>query len=244
MKWTSENILAILDSCAEEFTFPVLDNGYVYLAATRMSVFRNESDWAIVIEIFGFSPRSGEPDVQIYTFSSDLYERDSSEKYVSEEAYKNYLENNPFNETRFIYPIDNNDWIDEEDQESLNINEKCLLRGKEISLPAISDYEKSGIELEEDSPLTFEFCRYLAENYRDLVLCTPEELRVSVPPSMDLLLQLDEWVHPDISDGELPSSSEDFKTIANALEKGSLESFQTSGKINTHWRNWPEAGTL
>lgn len=244
MKWTSKKILEILDSCAERFTFPVLDNGYVYLAATRMSVFGNESVWAIVIEVFGFSPRSGNPDVQIYTFSSSLYERDSSEKYVSEDAYINYLENNPFNELRFIYPIDNSDWLDEEDQECLNVNKKCLLRGKEISLPLISDYEKSGIELEEDTPLTFEFCRYLAEKYRDLVLCTQNEVRVSVLPSMDLLLQLDDWEHPDISNGELPSLSEDFKNIALALEKGSFESFQTSDKNNTHWCNWPEAGTL
>jgi hypothetical protein len=244
MKWTSKKILETLDSCAEEFTFPVLDNGYVYLAATRMSIFGNESDWAIVIEVFGFSPRSGEPDVQIYTFSSNLYERDSLEKYVSEDAYRNYLENNPFNESRFNYPIDNSDWIDDGDQESLNVNEKCLLRGKEISLLPISGYEELGIELEEDVPLIFEFCRFLAENYRDLVLCTQEELKVSVLPSMDLLLQLDDWEHPDISDGELPSSSEDFKNIVNALEKGSFESFKASGQNNTHWRNWPEVGTL
>lgn len=241
MEHTSEKILETLDSCAEDFTFPVLDNGYVYLAATRMSIFGNESDWAIVIEIFGFSPRSGDPDVQIYTFSSNLYERDSSEKYVSEEAYRNYLENNPFNESRFIYPIDNSDWIDEE---NLNINEICLLRGKEISFPSILDYEKSGIELEEAAPLTFEFCRYLAENYRELVLCTEKELRVSVLPSMELLLQLDDWEHPDISDGELPSSSEDFRQIAKALAKESLESFKASSKKNTQWSNWPEAGAL
>jgi len=61
---------------------------------------------------------------------------------------------------------------------------------------------------------------------------------------MDLLLQLDDWEHPDISDGELPSSSEDLRQIANALAKGSFESFKASDKKNTHWRNWPEAGTL
>ena len=119
-----------------------------------------------------------------------------------------------------------------------------LIRAFKISFPSVSGYKKSGIELEEDDPLTFEFCRFLAENYRELVLCTQEELRVSVLPSMDLLLQLDDWEHPDISDGALPSSSEDFKNIANALEQGSFESFKASGNNNTHWRNWPECGTL
>ncbi|ARD22194.1 hypothetical protein SJ2017_1891 [Shewanella japonica] len=54
MNWKSERILEVLDACAEEFTFPVLDNGYVYLAATRMSAYRSDDEWAIVIEVFGF----------------------------------------------------------------------------------------------------------------------------------------------------------------------------------------------
>ena len=52
MNWTSERILRVLDASAEQFTFPVLDNGYVYLAATRMSVYRSDGDWAIVIRSF------------------------------------------------------------------------------------------------------------------------------------------------------------------------------------------------
>lgn len=244
MDWTSEKILEVLDACAEEFTFPVLDNGYVYLAATRMSVYRSESDWAIVIEVFGFSPRSGDPDVQIYTFSSNLYDRNLTSNYVSEEAYKSYLENNPFNESRFIYPFDNSDWIDDEDQESLNSNGVCLLRGNEMPFLLPSEFKEFGIELEEEMPLTFEFCRFLAAKHRDLVLCTENERRVSVSPEMELLLRLDTWNHPDISDGALPSSSEVFKKIAQVIVEGSIKSFNHTEKENTHWSNWPEAGTL
>ena len=244
MEWTSEEILEILDTCAKEFTFPVLDNGYVYLAATRMSVFSNDSDWAIVIEVFGFSPRTGYPDIQIYTFSSKLHERDTSESYISDDAYKNYLKYNPFNESRFIFPVENNDWVDNDNQEYLNTLGKCLLRGQEIPFPPIPSYEQLGIKLEEDSPLTFEFCRFLAEKYRNLVLCTDAEQRVSVLPDMDLLLKLDDWNHPDISNGALPSSSEDFTQIAKAIANNSFEEFQPSKKQNTHWSHWPLGGTL
>lgn len=244
MDWTSEKILEVLDDCAEEFVFPVLDNGYVYLAATRMSVYRSEKDWAIVIEVFGFSPRSGYPDVQIYTFASKLHDRNPSSNYVSEEAYKAYLENNPFNESRFIYPVDNSDWINEEDQEYVNENGICVLRGNEIPSPEQSDFKEFGIKLEEDAPLTFEFCRFLAEKYRDLVLCTEEERRVSIAPEMNLLLQLDTWSHPDISGDELPSSSESFQQIAKMIVEQSPELFTQTKNDNTHWSNWPEAGTL
>jgi hypothetical protein len=46
----------------------MLDNGYIYLAATRLSLFRSSRDWAITIEVFGYSPRAGIPDTSIYTF--------------------------------------------------------------------------------------------------------------------------------------------------------------------------------
>jgi len=96
----SDAILAILDDCCDAFTFPMLDNGYVYLAATRLSVFRSDNDWALVIEVFGFSPRAGLPDTHIHTFASHLHNRDTTARYVSAEAYENYLRNNPNNESR------------------------------------------------------------------------------------------------------------------------------------------------
>lgn len=244
MNWKKENILKALDQCAENFTFPMLDNGYVYLAATKLSVFRSESDWSIVIEVFGFSPRSGEPDTQIYTLSSKLFNRNPPSNYVSQEAYKNYLKNNPYNESRFIYPIENNDWQNEDDPEYLNGNAECVLRGVSISLPESSEYVKHGIQLKEENPFTYEFCRYLASKHRDLVLCTEEERRVSVSPDMELVLELDEWCHPDISGGESPSSTQTFRQLAEIIEIGNSELFTNNEKNNTHWANWPESGAL
>lgn len=244
MNWKKENILQVLDQCAEAFTFPVLDNGYVYLAATKLTVYCSASDWAIVIEVFGFSPRSGEPDIQIYTFSSNLNNRNPSSNYVSQEAYDNYLKNNPYNEFRFIYPIQNNDWQKDDDPEYLNENANCILRGISVTLPKSSEYVKLGIQLEEESPLTYEFCRYLASEYRNSVLCTEDERRVSIPPEMELILQLDEWCHPDISGGELPSDSQTFQQLAEIIETGNSALFQNCEITNTHWANWPEAGTL
>jgi signal transduction histidine kinase/ligand-binding sensor domain-containing protein/ActR/RegA family two-component response regulator len=75
--WTEETILAVLDRCCDAFTFPMLDNGYVYLAASRMSTYGSTDDWALAVEIFGYSPRGGIPDVHVYTFASKLRDRDA-----------------------------------------------------------------------------------------------------------------------------------------------------------------------
>jgi hypothetical protein len=74
--WSADRILKVLDGCAADYWFPMLDNGYVYLAATRLSLHRSPVDWAMVIEVFGYSPRVGLPDLHVYTFGSRLRDRD------------------------------------------------------------------------------------------------------------------------------------------------------------------------
>src|ERR1043166_8706335 len=95
LNWTGSRILEVLDKCCDSFTFPMLDNGYVYLAATRMSLHRSTRDWGLVIEVFGFSPRYGLPDTHIYTFSSSVYARKPASDFVSADAYTRYISNNP-----------------------------------------------------------------------------------------------------------------------------------------------------
>lgn len=244
MNWTTKQILDILDTCAEEFTFPSLDNGYVYLGATRLSLYRQDPEWAIVIEVFGFSPRAGQPDISIYTFSSKLHNRDPLTNYESKQAYEQYLQYNAYNEFRSAYPIKNHDWQHDEDPEHIKPQGICLLRNMEVTLPDVKEYERMGIELEEEQPFTFEFSRYLAEKYRDKVLCTEAERRVSVLPEMTLVLQLDEWHHPDVIGAQLPSSTDAFQQFAKVLITGDPKWYTADEPANTHWSHWPEGGSL
>jgi len=91
MSLDPEHILSILDRCCDTYAFPMLDNGYLYLAGTRLTLHRSDASWAMVIELFGFSPRSGLPDTHIHTFADQLHDRDPPERYVTREAYKRYL---------------------------------------------------------------------------------------------------------------------------------------------------------
>jgi hypothetical protein len=49
---TAGDILDVLDRGAESYAVPMLDNGYLYLAATRMALYRSNVDWAIVFRGF------------------------------------------------------------------------------------------------------------------------------------------------------------------------------------------------
>jgi hypothetical protein len=62
---------------------------------------------------------------------------------------------------------------------------------------------------------------------------------------MQLILQLDEWNHPDVvDDANRPSNSQTFKQLAQVLMTGEAEEYKPTLSPNTHWKNWPECGTL
>lgn len=236
--------LRILDDASRAFTFPCLDNGYVYLAASRLSLFRSPQDWALVIEIFGYSPRSGIPDTSIFTFASRLHDRDPSSRFANRDAYEQYLRNNPHNEFRSIGPIEEGPWMDDEAPEMVALAGEVRVRGSLIPLPVITAYARHGIELQEERPAIFEWCRYLAAEHRELVLATQEEQRVSVLPEMTRILQLEEWHHPDIVGAQMPSTSQTFQQLADVLASGDPSRYCPTEEPNTHWKNWPEGGTL
>ena len=187
MSFTPETILSVLDRCCEACTFPMLDNGYVYLAATRLSLHRSVTNWAMVIEVFGFSPRAGLPDTSIHTFAERLHDRNRPESYVAREAYERYLANNPHNEFRSFFPIVQGPWQDAENDEFVAKNAtEVMVRGSALSLPSFDQYLHHGVELEQAPRIqVFELCRLLADIAREQILATPQERRVSVAPDMN-----------------------------------------------------------
>ncbi|MEY1556777.1 hypothetical protein AB3Y40_14180 [Yoonia sp. R2331] len=237
-------ILGVLDRSAEAFMFPMLDNGYVYLAASRMSLFRSDEHWAIVFEIFGFSPRAGHPDLAIVTISSKPSDRDKPSDYASDEAYNHYLEYNPYWDMRNFWPISNDDWIDKDNPEIVSEQGEIVLRGTSLKIPQSSAYATTGVVLKEEQPTVFELCRYLAYHHREAILAVNTERRVSVLPEMKQIMLLNEWHHPDLINGQFPSQTTTFQQLARVLESNAPELYSTEESANNHWRNWPEGGTL
>jgi hypothetical protein len=198
----------------------------------------------MVIEVFGFSPRAGLPDLAIYTFASRLHDRDAASNFANDDAYRNYLRVHPHDDSRYFWPLDEGAWIDEDlvvDEPGIEV----VLRSRRTPIPRPEDYARVGIELEDDERAhVFELCRYFAAVARDDVLATSNEQRVSVLPGMEKVLQVDEWHHPDIVSGESPSKVESFRQLANVLATGDVSKYKPTTPPNTHWKHWPDGGTL
>lgn len=241
---SADEILKVLDRCCDAFTFPMLDNGYVYLAGTRLALYRSAEDWAMTIEVFGYSPRGGLPDTHIHTFASRLHDRDPRERYRDEAAYRNYLATHPNNESRFVYPVADGPWMDGE--LVADGATAVEVRGKAYPLPGAAEYAAHGIELSEAPKVcVYQVARWLAAVAREEVLATAPERRVSVPPELEQILQLEEWHHPNvIDDADRPSGNETFRLLAQVLETGDVSLYRPRQAPNTHWKHWPDGGTM
>ncbi len=228
-------ILEQLDQATKNFHFPVLDNGYVYLADVRLTAFASRSKWVLIIETLGFSTRLHGAEA----FTNALY------------CYGNDLLEPPgLSNRRFLFPINDtpaDPLFDEEGFKQIRAGAQTITIRDEVHTistdPAF--YEAQGIELESPpSIFAFELLRGLLPELRPQLLATDLELRGQLTSELPVVLQLDEWRHPDVVNEEYPSQLESFQSIAEVLVRQDPARYRPSEPPNTHWRNWPYGGTL
>lgn len=240
---SADGILRILDASAEAYVFPMLDSGYVYLAAARLSCFCGKEGWAVVFEVFGFSPRAGIPTTAIISIGEGLIENDSANDFVTPEAFEAFRKANPFWRQDFVDPFMGDDWIDQDRGETMRPETVTInLLSKSVAAPSLSLLEKIDAEGGIGEPLHLaNVARALATWHRKSVLC--QDARVRVPEHWTHLLQLDEWRHPNLVIGEVPSAVPTFQSIAKVIAHRD-PSIYLAEEPNSHWSNWLEGGTL
>lgn len=233
--FNDKDILMQLDKCADEFTFPMLDNGYVYPIDSRLTAYCDKARWVLIIEVVGFNYRGGGHD----GINNCLH------------IFGNCLDFQPgTNNDNFIYITDNSSegaTFDEEYLEALNPGIKTMLiREKEVQVShSIEFYKSKGVDLEEYPKIyIWEFLRGIVPDYRDDFFASESEIRDRIPKDIPRILQIDEWYHIDLADGEKPSQNETFIMIAKILETGDTSYYKPTKKPNNHWKNWPTGGTL
>ncbi|WP_191991735.1 DUF7003 family protein [Bacillus aerolatus] len=214
----AKEILQMLDDCAEDFNFPVLDNYNFDLAQCRLSVFRDIDKWLIVFEIVGVNKNQ---DIcnDLYVYSNATQQRGiiiSLDDIVS-------LANEEW-------------WYDDEDNFIVNpFHLELLVNGESLMLsPKAEEYIQLGIKTEPFTPT--KLIRYLSSKYKEKFwLGIPDllnEIDINIKPT--LFYQTEEWGHPD---EEKPSENIFFQSLAKAIELNDVSVIR-SYKSNIHWSNW------
>jgi len=225
-----QSILNQLDECAMAYNFPMLDNAYIFAAATRLTLYRDTARWAMLIEALGFSPKSGQDADRILI---DLY------------GFGNCLRQAPGLLTSFYPATSAAPLFEDPWPGKLAAGARTLtLRGREVRIPTDPEtYRAAGIERHSpDAIAGYELLRALLPDYRELLLATETERRAHLPPDLPEILQLDDWHHPDLADDELPGHTETFRQLANVLSSGDPARSAPTEPSNTHWRYWPYGG--
>ena len=228
-------ILEQFDRCAEDFTFPMLDNGYVYLADVRLSLYRDAANWLMIIEVLGaYTPQVSSFDSLqncLHLFGSNLHRAPGTSNQD------------------FLYPVegcpddplfeDEHDWF-------VKPNASCvMLRGLRIGLDlSPAALSAKGITLVEPPQIDpAALMRSLLPEHRSLLFASEAELQQRNPGKLPLWFRLDVWHHPDLAGGEKPSNSETFQMLAAAISFGDKNKYCPAKPPNTDWRNWPEGGS-
>lgn len=232
------DILTQLDDAARVYDFPMLDNGYMYLADVRLHAYRDdprrsdEPRWVLVIDVLGWFNRAYAVENILHCYGNCLKRSPGT----ANEDFLGMVEDGP-----------EGSLFDKEYGEYVHNEARTVcIRGKVVPINTTADFlAAKRIELIDPPKVHgFELLRSLLPEHRDLLFATEEELRQRVPPDLPCLLRLDEWYHPNLCDGELPSDKETFQMIADVLASGDSAHYAPTKPPNTHWSNWPKGGTL
>lgn len=219
------SILKQLDHHAAEYSFPTLDNGYVYPVDARLTAYRDARRWAIVIEHIGFFNRT-------LQFENTIY------------AYGNCLSGDPGHGS-MIDLADGTNWQDETGWNVRPGVRSIRIHGRRVPLDPLETVPFATPEGAEMGLLPIQdLFRRLLPRCRELYHATEAELRAVVPADLPQILRLTEWEHADAVHDVLPSHTEFFPMLAKVLVTGDTSHYKPTKPPNTHWSNWPKGGTL
>lgn len=226
--FTAAEILDQLDRATAGFSFPTLDNGYIYPVDVRLTAYGDDARWALVFEHIGFWYRLRGAMNSVYAFGPALREPPA-------QTQRSNLVTTPEAEWQSDTGMSIRAGL-----RAITIRDTVVRLTAEDIAPA---KHNDGSLVPGGLPIP-DFLRRLLPLCQHLFHAPDAELRALVRPEVPQLLQLLEWEHSDAVHDVLPSHTECFPMLARALVSGDASEYAPTCEPNTHWSNWPEGGTL
>ena len=149
----------------------------------------------------------------------------------------------------FTENIGNQNAFDEEVAFYLNPNADALLIDN-VEYELVHDRQKylaANIPLENEDCIGIqEYLRLIWPSIKNKPFLNEDALLAVTYPELTIKMQLDKWWHPNVVIEEMPSEVDTFVEIARAIVDNNYGGLMDKllAKTNTHWRNWPEGGSL
>jgi hypothetical protein len=213
--------------------FPSLDLN-CSLGDVRLTAWRDSEHWAIIIETLVFRAQQMDIDNELYLFGNGIRRGTTWDgtnidrlHIIAESPDGSPFEGGPLN--------------------SLRIDAKSILLRDELVNIDLSPsvLEKRQLTVEGDGSKPWPgavLLRSLLPEHREKLLATENELQRHILRQLPVLIRLDEWHHPNTTQGESPRDNETFQLLARAIAEGDAKLYRPKLSPNTHWKNWPEFG--
>ncbi|WP_343704436.1 hypothetical protein [Chitinophaga sp.] len=231
MPFTEQEILAQLDAAAANYTFPMLDNGYLFHGDQQLTLFRDSRRWAMLIEIIAWNNRLPGLDGLMtiaYTYGNCINGPAVDNDHFFGFAADNELPAFPEGSGGCLGP------------------QAHSIRVRNSVIPIRRDaahYAARGIQLEADGSIHYAaFMRGLLPEYARHFWVTRAEIAHKLPADLPEIFTMAAWYHPDVAGEELPGHTETFRQLARVLATGKAAAYQPTVLPNTHWANWPDGG--
>ncbi|MBZ4188071.1 DUF7003 family protein [Niabella beijingensis] len=228
--------------------FPDLEHGYCETAGSKIHLYADAANWAIVFEKSGYQNRGGRAEIELNYFGNCI-----------EYTIETYPERNYISNTQAIVLIDGEEFERIQNTEGGEMETFELIDPdiKEIkvrdTLAAFDNnyknYEKLGIKIRDfDNPRKLigfgDLIRYYAETDPEIVAATAAEIKKNIPEELPKLITLEEFYFSSAYDKDNPPSSvETYKLIAKILVAKDTGYWKPTLEPNNNWKNW-ESGNL
>jgi hypothetical protein len=225
---TQEEILDILDDAAENFDFQSFHDGYYLHADQKLTLFRDEKRWAILIEQL-VSVNSARHTIVLV---ANVYGNCAFESTLGESVF--FLSEDAMSEHKTFL-------VDNESSVYLNpIIKSIKIRNEFVDvLVDRTKYVEKGVELQYPNKIMcWEFLRGNTPEISKFFWLKKDEIAQKIPADLPKIKTIKSWQHPNLMMEEKPSDTLTFKQIAKVLETGDLSHLKKNELVNTHWKNW------
>lgn len=225
-----------------------LENGYSYLAGSKIHVYGDANNWAIVFEQNGYHTRQVKVNLDLIYVGNCI-------NYIIEEHHdRNYISNQntiTLIESSELNRIQNKNGNEMENFELIDLETKQIkIRNKTLAFNNNhEDYKKIGILIRDyDNPnnlIGFEdMVRYIHETEPNILEADEFEIRKHIPKNLDKIMTLNDFHYVSSFEDDLsPSKQETYQMIAKVICKLGANEWKPTKKANNNWRNW-EPGNL
>jgi len=230
-----------------------LEHGYCKTAGSRIHLYADSVNWAVVFEKSGYQNRGGYAGIQLdYIGNCIDY---IVERYNREQVLVPYTS---MSNTKYIYLVTGDEYERIRNRQGAEPEQFELISGKVTSVSvrdSIVDlkddpelYTQMGVAGEYDNPRKLMsyggLIRYIHETLPSVIQATEDDIRTNIPKNLPKIMTISEFHYSSIYDKDnLPSKQELFRMIAGILVMRDSTLWKPTQEANNHWRNW-ESGNL